>query len=477
MAASASLRALSTALAAACLCCCYMVNVMGVRSIPQPKETGLLQPAYLRNAAGACGGASGPNPCAYGTCASSGHGSYTCICPPGFQKVMRSADGSSTCIVSNAPYESSYTASGLETCEQIALSYGLGTRSFKAQNQGLDCSRPLPEGVEVNVSSLGYKGCSSFFPIFIPGMTCASITRQLELPVAELQARNPGLDCSKLRPGMQLCIAHNAACGVRGCSNGAPQICTLAVEAQYGDTCHSLAAQNNMSLSAFYALNPGLSCHNLASAVGWSTAAPTDRNGQSKVCVQGFASSVPQNESPGLNPAAQYPLSPQPSPGPQPAPTPQPSSTCPGPAVCRKLLCPAPHIWYTTRPGDSCASIAAHTCGNNQRLLRALNPQLNCADLAVYGQVCVEHRPTLRRSVTPLKRNPGLTTVQAATECGPGHICQAPCLAPNHWHTIQKGETCDAVVARFQGGQVEWLKRINPQMDCSTIFIWEKVCI
>lgn len=87
--------------------------------------------------------------------------------------------------------------------------------------------------------------------------TCDSVANVFNILPDTLLENNPGLNCSTLAPGQQLCI-----------NIGEPQdyICEEYYQIQPGDTCeyvYRYIIQPPLSPALFYAYNPGIICSNL----------------------------------------------------------------------------------------------------------------------------------------------------------------------------------------------------------------------
>ncbi|CAI5510764.1 unnamed protein product, partial [Closterium sp. Naga37s-1] len=204
------------------------------------------------------------NPCYVGTCINDSKGSYSCICPPNYVE-STTIDNFPTCDPANT------TASTLAA---------------------IDCSRPLPRGVVLQLGNSLLIPCTAFF-YTISSDTCWSISAQLGFTTSNLTALNPGLNCSEpIKPGRSLCVERNAtfAFTVPQCS-------------RYGvltpqDTCERLLRQvagsegdptgagevNAMRWAELYRNNPGLICSDVipttASDVGSNTGVQVSGGGE-----------------------------------------------------------------------------------------------------------------------------------------------------------------------------------------------------
>eukprot|EP00897_Mesotaenium_endlicherianum_P005427 jgi/Mesen1/4912/ME000245S03966 len=184
------------------------------------------------------------NPCNVGTCVDDGRGAYACICPAGFYGGFR-LDSSPTCVP--APQSTGtqkYTVQAAESCYLIHTAFRLTLPQFLAQNKGLKCNS-LRAGTIVN------------------GDSCPSVKALFSLKV-DLPAINPGLDCSLLVPGQQVCVRSSA-------KNLADlPLCTQQKPVEALDTCPKLWAKYHLTPARFFELNSGIYCQNLVPKQGFS---------------------------------------------------------------------------------------------------------------------------------------------------------------------------------------------------------------
>eukprot|EP00897_Mesotaenium_endlicherianum_P003339 jgi/Mesen1/3032/ME000179S02146 len=162
------------------------------------------------------------------------------------------------------------------------------------------------------------------------GDTCASVKALFGLKV-DLPAINPGLDCSLLVPGQQVCVRSSA-------KNLADlPLCTQQKPVEALDTCPKLWAKYRLTPARFFELNPGIYCGNLVPKQGFSVP------GQ-QVCVAAAPNGRPR---------------------------------------CKKA--------YKLQRGDSCASIIFHKCKRSVALFRKLNSGLDCQTGSLFIQqiICV----------------------------------------------------------------------------------------
>eukprot|EP00897_Mesotaenium_endlicherianum_P007634 jgi/Mesen1/689/ME000109S_10915 len=277
------------------------------------------------------------NPCNMGTCVDvMGDGTYTCICPEGLGSGSR-PDSSPTCISvpPNTPTYK-YVVQRADTCYLIHTTFRLTLAQFLAQNKGLKCNA-LRVGTSVNVTAVASNlRCILLYPLD-QGDMCASVEALFGF-TESLEGLNPGLNCSQLFPGQQVCIQvlEDRSVELPTCKRWS------AVEAE--DTCStssdspSLLRKYNLSLRSFFELNPGVYCSNFHPQQGFPLPC-------GKVCTQ------------------------------------KPDSA--GGPTCRRS--------YKLRRGDSCASIIYNKFQKSASLFQALDKQLSCStgSLFVNQIICI----------------------------------------------------------------------------------------
>eukprot|EP00897_Mesotaenium_endlicherianum_P010607 jgi/Mesen1/9575/ME000065S09001 len=301
-----------------------------------------------------CGGI---NPCGGGTCIPAGS-SYECVCPDQFVAVSN-VDGSQSCAparpctfaasnpcqtgtciddgvgsytcicpfgyfvaeLMNQQPTGSYEVQKNDTCYLIHTMFRITLDQLLALNPGLDCTPPLTPGVLLAVDNGNdTSGCNATYSV-APGDTCQSIAATFSIEL--LPDLNPGLDCAQLLPGQQVCVQAGAG------KLGAP-VCVEYAPVEANDTCQSIWLQRGLAPAQFYALNPGIYCSNLIPTEGLSLP------GQ-QVCVGGTIQTA---------------------------------------LPCRK--------YYTTRRGDTCASIIYYKFHRSVALFRSMNNGFNCQTGSLY---------------------------------------------------------------------------------------------
>eukprot|EP00897_Mesotaenium_endlicherianum_P002855 jgi/Mesen1/2598/ME000166S01720 len=270
------------------------------------------------------------NPCAVGTCVDDQRGSFSCICPMSYIQGLKS-DGLPTCVPAGAAVPGQryyYTAQAGVTCYLIYTAYSLSLPQFLALNRRLSCGADgqglVPPGTVVDVTPTPASvPCAAKYAINLND-NCASIGAIFGLPssgATSLARLNPGLNCSALMPGQQLCVAPGNYTGL--------VLCTNSYTVQAGDTCGGIISAAGLSALEFFSLNPGLYCANLQAQAGQA--------GGQQVCLS------------GLPPEA---------------------------TVCKH--------YYRVQKGDSCASIVFHKCNRSYVTFRRLNRGFDCQGGTLY---------------------------------------------------------------------------------------------
>ncbi|CAI7835544.1 unnamed protein product, partial [Closterium sp. NIES-54] len=198
------------------------------------------------------------NPCGGGACVNDGEGGYSCVCPPNYMRSTLSS-GAPTCVPRTAGKSSTYQVVGGETCYDIYMFFGLSQDTFLQQNAGIDCDN-LQEGMVLSVQpDDDLESCRTRYPISLVdslASDCSAIEDRFGVDVVSL---NPGIDCSHLVPGHQVCVERGK--GMAGVEEH--RMCTKYQRVDVGDTCESLIDSNGLSWLSLYRLNPGLLCDNL----------------------------------------------------------------------------------------------------------------------------------------------------------------------------------------------------------------------
>ncbi|GJP43098.1 hypothetical protein CLOM_g2595 [Closterium sp. NIES-68] len=300
------------------------------------------------------------NPCGSGTCVNPGDGSYTCQCPAGYA-IGAASDGTQTCVgvASTTTTAVAYPTVPGDSCSSVAAAFGLTTAALAALNPFLNCSLAfIPPAFILSVAnasslaSLSTPLCTATYSVQ-PSDTCSSLAATFFAgSLSALRAANP-LTCTTARfyvlPAQTICTALASASSP---SPAVPQ-CGQTYVAVAGDTCSSVATKFAVSLSAFAALNAGLSC--------WG-ALPVG----SYVCV------APKSAQTVVN-------------------------------------CTA---WYTVLQGDNCPNIW-NAANLTEATFLAINPGIRCqAPYLLVGQKVCINSPLLATLLTASNTSYSLYTVQ-----------------------------------------------------------------
>ncbi|CAI7816800.1 unnamed protein product [Closterium sp. NIES-54] len=159
------------------------------------------------------------------------------------------------------------------TCYALAISYGFTQAELEDKNPDLDCSADILPSTLLDISDSSLAPCSLPYTV-TPIDTCDSIAETFNISAADLTSLNPALNCSRLVIGIQICVA-------RGQAYQFP-LCTRYHDVADGETCTSLMqvqARPPLSPFDFFAMNPGLMCNNLVPTK------PGDGLGGQQVCL------------------------------------------------------------------------------------------------------------------------------------------------------------------------------------------------
>jgi peptidoglycan endopeptidase LytF len=120
-----------------------------------------------------------------------------------------------------------------------------------AANPGVDPNN-LQIGQRVCIPS-GVPVCPGFFYVIQAGDTFFQLSQRFNVPVAAIEAANPGVDPNNLQIGQRICIPA-----------GGPECPGFIYTVQAGDTLFSLAQQFGVTVAAIEEVNPGIDPRNLA---------------------------------------------------------------------------------------------------------------------------------------------------------------------------------------------------------------------
>lgn len=363
-----------------------------------------------------------------------------------------------------APCAKTYNVSAEDSCWDIGNRFGV---NITQHNPGLNCSA-TKAGQTLCVGT-----CIRAVAV-APDGNCSGIATDNGLALEDLQAINPGLNCSTLQPDQALCVA----------------ACNSSYTVAQGDSCSQIANNHSLTLDQLAALNPGLNC---------SAMSP----GQA-ICI-GLAGRAPSPPPPASSP-------PSPS-GQQSTSGQQQSSPAAASPPANLRGCGVP---YTIQNRDTCYSISLAQGRPNETTLLALNPGLDCLNLAPGTTICaarearncssfytVQSRDTCG-GIAPMQQitiaqllqaNPEATCEDLQTGqvlCIPAPIpfsspapVQSPLPPPRlsppgscpRTYTVASGDTCYSISLANGASSTTPLQQLNPALVCETMDVGQKLCL
>ncbi len=315
-----------------------------------------------------------------------------------------------------------YTIRSGDTVYTIAQSFNTTVDRILAANPGINVNN-LQVGQQICIPSYSTT-CNGFFYTIRSGDTLYTIAQRYGTTVDRLLAANPGINANNLQIGQQICIP-----GVVP-----PPTCngTLYI-VRAGDTLYSIAQMFGTTVERILTANPGLTVNNL-------------QIGQ-QICI------------------------------------PRTTPTCNG-------------VLYTVRAGDTLYTIAQMYGTTVERILAA-NPGLTVNNLQIGQQICIPRATspcngilyTVRAGDTlyTIAQMYG-TTVERILAANPGlsvnnlqigqQIC-IPSFTPvcnGIRYTVKAGDTA-YLIARAYGISLTALMNANPNVDLSTLYVGQVLCI
>ena len=353
-----------------------------------------------------------------------------------------------------------YTIVAGDTCWDIAKRFCFPLSDISVLNPNINCNN-LQVGEVICVKSATNTAINTN-PIVQPslpsgtcvpytvvaGDTCWGISNRYGLTVSQLNALNPNVNCANLQIGQTICVQ-----GVQANSVVNPIVAPVApinpivqpsipsgtcvpYTVVAGDTCLIVATRYGLTLDQFLALNPNVNCNNLQ--IG------------SSLCVQ--SAQANSNTLPIVSPV--NPVNPVNPVVPQPIPFPN-INNC---------------VQYTIVAGDTCNSIIARY-GLTLDQLIILNPLVNCDNLQIGSNLCVQNVQSPINPVVPVPPNPSPINPVVPVPPNPSPIINN-CVP----YTIVSGDTCWAIAKRFCFPLSD-ISVLNPNINCNNLQVGEVICV
>jgi len=319
-----------------------------------------------------------------------------------------------------------YTIASGDTLYNLAQRYGVTVDRIMAANPGINPNN-LQIGQQICIPGVVVppSTCNGIFYTVRSGDTIYTIAQSFNTPIDRILAANPGLTLNNLQVGQQLCIPrYSTAC------NG------IFYTIKSGDTLYSIAQSYGTTVDRIIAANPGINVNNL-------------QVGQ-QICIPGVV--IPP--------------------------------TCVGGTL------------YIIRTGDTLSSIAQLFGTTADRILVA-NPGLTINNLQVGQQICIPpFSPTCSGVVYTVRAGDTLFSIaqmyNMATDriiaANPGininnlQIGQQICIPSTTpvctgiRYTVKSGDTA-YMIARAYGISLTALINANPNIDLSTLYVGQVLCI
>ena len=156
-------------------------------------------------------------------------------------------------------------------CTSIAKNAGLSFPTFIALNKPIDCSL-LQAGQTLCLARVGFTNypsypCTSVYQIPMTLESCETIAAKNSMSVGYLSFYNPGLDCTNLQKGQEICTSISSATTSTAAlvTSTTPIVtassqCLNVYTVRWGDYCSLIAKNAGMSFPTFIALNKPIDC-------------------------------------------------------------------------------------------------------------------------------------------------------------------------------------------------------------------------
>jgi peptidoglycan endopeptidase LytF len=237
-----------------------------------------------------------------------------------------------------------------------------------AANPGVDPNN-LQIGQRVCIPP-GVPVCPGFFYVIQAGDTFFQLSQRFNVPVAAIEAANPGVDPNNLQIGQRICIPA-----------GGPECPGFFYVIQAGDTLFQLSQLFNVPLDEILAANPGIDPQSLQ--IGQVICIPTE---EIESECPGFIYTVQAGDTLfslaqqfGVTVAAIEEVN----------PGIDPRNLAIGQKICiPKRRCPKGTFSYVVRKGDTLSSIARRFDTTVRAIIKA-NPGIDPDQLAIGQEICV----------------------------------------------------------------------------------------
>ncbi|KAJ2964735.1 hypothetical protein NQZ79_g253 [Umbelopsis isabellina] len=320
-----------------------------------------------------------------------------------------------------APFEcvKNITLSNATSCLDLLLPNRLSSVDLQELNFGLNCTGLLPANTTVCVAKMPL-GCTKT-TLTTANQNCSAVAKAVSMPLDHFIAMNSRLNCAVPLPNATpVCISDPFS------------QCTSTKAIASGDSCSSLQAINGLALNDFQALNPTLNCSKLT--IGTSACVL----GRFSHCAQTYVTNVGATCSSVLSYSAFGTISQL-----QQA---NPWVNCSLPLMPSTRMCIRPStaqgciLVAQVNSGDTCSSMATKY---NITLfgLNATNPGLDCQNLMIDQQICV----------------------------------QPPSVTCSQFFFVTSNRTCSAIAAS-SNITMDQFNFYNPTYDCNNVVIGSVAC-
>eukprot|EP00798_Chlamydomonas_sp_ICE-L_P007361 gene7361-485_t len=327
-----------------------------------------------------------------------------------------------------------------DTCSKVWTAEGLSEEQFRAINPNVDCNS-LQLSQQLCVGGGGDPGAGVeclLWHVVTKGDTCSKVWTAEGLSEEQFREINPNVDCNSLQLSQQLCVGG-------GGDPGAGVECLLWYLVTKGDTCSKVWTAEGLSEEQFRAINPNVDCNSLQLS--------------QQLCVGGGGD--------------------------------------PGAGV--ECL-----LWYLVTKGDTCSKVWTAE-GLSEEQFRAINPNVDCNSLQLSQQLCVGgggdpgagvecllwHVVTKGDTCSKVWTAEGLSeqrfrAINPSVDCNSLQLSQQLCVGGKGdleppvecllWHVVTSGDTC-WMVWTAKGLREEQFRAINPNVNCSSLQLSQKLCV